>query len=56
MYSLQSLAQGGTPDSTRLDDAPAVTLIKAIHAEGNCWDNAPTESFFNSLNGEEYLR
>jgi putative transposase len=24
---------GGTPESTRLNDAQAVTLIKAIHAE-----------------------
>ena len=27
-------------------------MIASMSREGNCWDNAPTESFFNSLKNE----
>ena len=27
-------------------------MIASMSRKGNCWDNAPTESFFNSLKNE----
>lgn len=27
-------------------------LRQSISRKGDCWDNAPTESFFNTLKGE----
>ena len=27
-------------------------MLASMSRKGNCWDNAPSESFFNSLNNE----
>jgi transposase InsO family protein len=51
--------RGGKPDRTRLTDPRAVTaklneygMTASMSRKGSCWDNAPTESFFNSLKNE----
>ena len=42
--------------STSLADLPAKLaeygMTASMSRKGNCWDNAPTESFFNSLKNE----
>ena len=35
-----------------LDRQGGSILDRRGHRKGNCWDNAPTESFFNSLKNE----
>ena len=42
---------GKTVGSIRRDIA-STGMVASMSRKGNCWDNAPTESFFNSLKNE----